>query len=108
MFSEVGKGRWIIIAYFYYQLQIKLWDLRTEGRRIGKNPDEWWNPNADLRLKENELTDAAEQRRSAALLWFDQVDAAALVDADTKVDSGGRARVLRRREEEGDEEKGGK
>ena len=42
------------------------------------------------------------------LLWFDQVDVAALVDADTKVDGGGRARVLRRREEEGDEEKGGK
>ena len=21
---EVGKGRWTIIAYFYYQLQIKL------------------------------------------------------------------------------------
>ena len=42
------------------------------------------------------------------MLWFDQVDAAALVDADTKVDGGGRARVLRRREEEGDEEKGGK
>ena len=41
------------------------------------------------------------------MLWFDQVDAAALVDADTKVDGGGRARVLRRREE-GDEEKGGK
>jgi len=59
--------------------------------------------------KRNELTGAAEQRRSAALLWFDQVDAAALVDADTKVDGGGRARVLRRREEEeGDEEKGGK
>ena len=58
--------------------------------------------------KGNELTGAAEQRRSAALLWFDQVDAAALVDAVTKVDGGGRARVLRRREEEeGDEEKGG-
>ena len=42
------------------------------------------------------------------MLWFDQVDAAALVDAVTKVDGGGRARVLRRREEEGDEEKGGK
>ena len=42
------------------------------------------------------------------MLWFDQVDAAALVDAVTKVDGGGRARVLRRREEEeGDEEKGG-
>ena len=43
------------------------------------------------------------------MLWFDQVDAAALVDADTKVHGGGRARVLRHREEEeGDEEKGGK
>ena len=42
------------------------------------------------------------------MLWFDQVDAAALVDADMKDDGGGRARVLRRREEEGDEEKGGK
>ena len=28
------------------------------------------------------------------MLWFDQVDAAALVDADTKNDGGGRARVL--------------
>ena len=42
------------------------------------------------------------------MLWFDQVDAAALVDADTRVDRGGGARVLRRREEEeGDEENGG-
>ena len=58
--------------------------------------------------KEMNSPGAAEQRRSATLLWLDQVDAAALVDADTKVNNGGRARVLRRREEEGDEEKGGK
>ena len=47
-------------------------------------------------------------RKVAAMFWCTQVDAAALVDADTKVDGGGRARVLRRREEEGHEEKGGK
>ena len=43
------------------------------------------------------------------MLWFDQVDAAALVDAVTKVDGGGRARARRHREEEdGDEKARGK
>ena len=36
------------------------------------------------------------------MLLFDQVDAAALVDAVTKVDGGGGVRALRRREEEED------
>ena len=40
------------------------------------------------------LTGADEQRRRAAGFWSRQVDAAALVDADTKVDGGGRAQVL--------------
>ena len=43
-----------------------------------------------------------EQRRSAAFLWYDQVDAAAVVEADAKVDGGGRARTFGRREEEDD------
>ena len=43
-----------------------------------------------------------EQRRSAAFLWCGQVDAAAVVEADAKIDGGGRARRFGRREEEDD------
>ena len=42
-------------------------------------------------------------------IWSKQVDAAAVVEAEEKVDDGGRARVLGRRgEEDRDEEEGGK
>ena len=46
-----------------------------------------------------------EGRRGVAFLWSDQVDAAAVGDAEAKVDGGGCARALRRREED-DEAKG--
>ena len=46
------------------------------------------------------LTGAAEQRRCTAVLWSNQVVAAAGVGADEKVDDGGSARVLRRCKEE--------
>ena len=46
-----------------------------------------------------ELIRAVEQWRFADELWSIQVDAAAVVEAVAKVDGGGRARVLRRREE---------
>ena len=39
-----------------------------------------------------------EQRRGTTFLWLNQVDAAAVVGAEAKVDGGGNARVLRRRE----------
>ena len=46
-----------------------------------------------------------KQRRCADEIWSDQVDAAAVVGAEAKVDGGGRARVLGRREvEDTDEE----
>ena len=40
------------------------------------------------------------QRRCAAYLWCDQVDAAANGEAETKLDDGGGARVQGRRKEE--------
>mgnify|MGYP005830196571 FL=1 len=43
-----------------------------------------------------------EQRRSAVFLWCGQVDAAAIVGAEAKVDGGGRAPMVRRCEEEDD------
>ena len=43
-----------------------------------------------------------EQRRSAAFLWCGQVDAAAVVGAEAKVDGGGRAPMVGRCEEEDD------
>ena len=43
-----------------------------------------------------------EQRRSAAVLWCDQVDAAAVVEADAKIDGGGGARRFGRHDEEDD------
>ena len=45
-----------------------------------------------------------EQRRGATFFWSNQVDAAAVVGAETKVDGGGCARA-RRRHEEDDEAK---
>ena len=41
-----------------------------------------------------------KQRRIAAFLWCEQADAAAVVEAPTKTDSGGGARRVGRREEE--------
>ena len=41
-----------------------------------------------------------EQRGSAAFLWYDQVDAAAGVEAEAKVDGGGGAPKVGQREEE--------
>lgn len=32
-----------------------------------------------------------EQRRDAAAFWYEQVDVAAIVEADAKIDGGGRA-----------------
>ena len=46
-----------------------------------------------------------EQRRGAAVLWFDEGDATAVVGAEAKVDGGGRARALGRRKE-GDDVRG--
>ena len=43
-----------------------------------------------------------EQRRSAALFWSGQVDAAAVAEAETKVDGGGGAPKVGQREEEDD------
>ena len=43
-----------------------------------------------------------EQRKSAAAFWCDQVDAAAVVEADVKIDGGGGARRFGRHEEEDD------
>ena len=48
-----------------------------------------------------------ELRRGAAAFWYDQVDAAAVVEADAKIDGGGRARRFGRREEEEDAKRHG-
>ena len=48
-----------------------------------------------------------EQRRGAAAFWYDQVDAAAIVEADAKIDGGSRARGFGRREEEYDAKRHG-
>ena len=51
-------------------------------------------------LRRGVLTDAAEQRRCVAVLWSNQVDAAAFVGAEAKVDGGSGVLALRRCEEE--------
>ena len=48
--------------------------------------------------EEEELTRAVERQRCADEIWSEQVDAAAVVGAEVKVDGG--ARMLERREEE--------
>ena len=48
-----------------------------------------------------------EQRRSTAFLWCSQVDAAAVIGAEAKVDGCGRARTFGRREEEDDAKRHG-
>ena len=48
-----------------------------------------------------------EQRRGTAAFWYDQVDAAAVVEADAKIDGGGRARRFGRCEEEDNAKRNG-
>ena len=48
-----------------------------------------------------------KQRRIAAFLWCDQVDAAAVVEADANIDGDGRAPRFGRREEEDDAKRQG-
>ena len=55
-----------------------------------------------IRSRVEDLPMSKEQRRGAAAFWYDQVDAAAVVEADVKIDGGGRARRFGRREEEDD------
>ena len=50
----------------------------------------------------------AGKRKNAAEIWSVQVDAAALVDADGEIRSGGGARYSGRREEEEEKAMGGK
>ena len=49
---------------------------------------------------EDELTEAVERRRRASRIWSEQVDEAAVDEAEARVDGSGGARVLGRREEE--------
>ena len=64
------------------------------------------NPNADLLYEEEKyLLTLLNRGGGVAFLWSDQVDVAAVGGADAKVDGGGCARALRRREED-DEAKG--
>ena len=73
-----------------------------ELRRTHRNPNGIWE-------EEEELTGAVGQWRRADEIWSIQVDAATVVDAVAKIEGGGGARVLRRREmEERYEEKRGK
>ena len=57
--------------------------------------DELENPNEDLGLQEMNLPGPLGGRGARQGLWNKQVDAAALVDADSKIDGGGGAGVLR-------------
>ena len=47
-----------------------------------------------IRSRVEDLPMSKEQQRGAAVFWHDQVDAAAVVEADAKIDGGGRARML--------------
>ena len=58
------------------------------------------NPNEIYGGEEEELTEAVERRRRASGIWSEQVDAAVVNKAEARVDGGGGARVLGRREEE--------
>ena len=71
-----------------------------QGKNTVKLPWACANPKQIYRGKKEELTEVVEKRKGAAVLWSNQVDAAAVVGADEKVDGSGSARVLRRREEE--------
>ena len=48
-----------------------------------------------------------EQWRSAAAFWYDQVDAAAVVEADAKIDGAGRTQGFNWREEEDESKRHG-
>ena len=53
------------------------------------------NPNEIYGWEEEELTEAVEWRRRASEIWSEQVDAAAVDEAEARFDGGGGARVLR-------------
>ena len=57
--------------------------------------DELENPNEDLGLQDMNLTGPLGGRGARRGFWNKQVDAAALVGADSKVEGGGGAGVLR-------------
>ena len=60
-----------------------------------------WRSSVGFGLREEEEEEGKDlQRRCAAYLWCDQVDAAANGEAETKLDDGGGARVQGRRKEE--------
>ena len=92
--SRIGI-MWCLIKY---SCDSKVQDKNTEARR--RTPKNTKTLVVDLRWKEGRLTKVKEQWRGTAFLWSNQVDAAAVVGAETKVDGGGCARVLRRREVE--------
>ena len=47
------------------------------------------NPNEIYGGEEEELTEAVERRRHASRIWSEQVDAAAVDEAEARVDGGG-------------------
>ena len=57
--------------------------------------DELKNPNEDLGLRDMNLPEPLGSRGARQGFWNKQVDAAALVGADSKIDGGGGAGVLR-------------
>ena len=59
--------------------------------------DELENPNEDLGLQETNLPGLLGGGGTRQSLWNKQGDAAALVSADSKIDDGGGAGVLRSR-----------
>ena len=65
-----------------------------------KNREEQGNPNGSRKEGEKDLLWPWKQRRCAAELWCEQVDAAADGEAEARLDDDSGAQVRRRREEE--------
>ena len=91
----------LLLPRLYYQIQVKLCDLKEESEERGRTRMNSGNPNADLLYKQKKnLLMLLNSGGGVKFLWSDQVVAAAIGGADAKVDGGGCAWVLRRREEE--------
>ena len=65
-----------------------------------KNREEQGNPNGSRKEGGKDLLRPRKQRRRAAELWYEQVDAVADDEAEARLDDDGGAQVRKHREEE--------
>ena len=118
IYSDLNIGTWTVYEvpdWVFYIKETIWWEKKDYGYyRTGKyqvwirhlcygeeqvknSTEPPWartNPNDIYGEEEEELTEAIEGQRRASGIWSAQVDAAAVDEAEVRVDGGGGARVL--------------